>query len=235
MTIEILPTNTSPETLAELFRRTETLKELSSWIQLDLADDVFVPVVSWPYQSGQWEELENLARGARLPFSDSVNYEVHLMVQEPIPVGELLARAGAKRILGHIEALGSHGNVHKAFAAWKGAGTSEVGLAVLLETPISEIIPLAPQCDVVQLMSIATLGRQGASYEPRIIERIRELHAQCPNLVIEVDGGVSLENIADLVKAGATRFGVGSAITKASDPVAACQALKSSAENALKN
>lgn len=233
MTIEIVPTNTSPATLTELSHSTEFLKELSPWIQLDLADGVFVPVVSWPYQSGQWEELENLTRGTKLPFSDSIHYEVHLMVQEPMQIGELLARAGAKRILGHIEALGNHGNVHKAFAAWKGAGVAEVGLAVLMETPVSDILPLVPQCNVVQLMSIAALGRQGAPYEPGVIERIQQLHEAYPELTIEVDGGVSLTNIADLARAGASRFGVGSAITKADDPAAAYQALKSSAENAL--
>ncbi|RJR14391.1 hypothetical protein C4585_00315 [Candidatus Parcubacteria bacterium] len=230
--INILPTNTSPGNLAELSRTTETLKELSSWIQLDLADGVFVPVVSWPYQSGQWEELENLGK-SKLPFSDSVNYEVHLMVQEPLQIGELLARAGAKRILGHIETLGTHGNVHKAFAAWKGAGASEVGLAVLMETPISEVLPLVPQCDVIQLMSIAILGRQGAPYEPGVIERIQQLHEAHPELIIEVDGGVTLAHIADLARAGVSRFGVGSAITKAADPVAAYQALKSTAESAI--
>ena len=231
--IEIIPTNTSPETLPELSRRTEILKTLSSWIQLDLDDDVFVPVSSWPYESGQWEELENLAHGVGLPFANSTNYEVHLMVQDPIQIGELLIRAGAKRILGHIEALGNHGNVHKAFAAWKGVGASEVGLAVLMETPIRDVIPLAPQCDVIQLMSIATLGRQGAPYEPAVIERIRELHVQFPELAIAVDGGVSETNIAELVRAGATRFGVGSAITKSTDPKAAYERLKQKAESSL--
>lgn len=233
MTIEIVPTNTSPGNLAELSRTTEALKELSSWIQLDIADGVFVPVVSWPYESGQWEELENLALGTKLPFSDSLNYEVHLMVQEPMQIGELLARAGAKRILGHIETLGGSSTMHKAFAAWKGAGASEVGLAVLMETSISDILPLAPQCDVIQLMSIATLGRQGAPYEAGVIERIQELHQAYPELTIEVDGGVNLSNIAELARAGASRFGVGSAITKADDPITAYQALKTAGENAI--
>lgn len=231
--IEILPTNTSPANLAELSHTTEVLKELSSWVQLDLVDGVFVPHISWPYQSGQWEELENLTHGTKLPFADSVKYEVHLMVQEPIQVGELLARAGAKRILGHIEALGTHGNVHKAFAAWKGAGAVEVGLAVLMETPIADILPLVPQCDAIQLMSIATLGRQGAPYEPAVVGRIQELHKAHPDAVIEVDGGINLNNIKELARAGAVRFGVGSAITKSEDPISAYESLKVAAESAI--
>src|SRR3989344_2840652 len=105
--IEIIPTNTSPETLAELALRTRVLRELSDWIQLDLDDGTFVPVVSWPYQSGQWAELEELAKGKALPFADSVKYEVHLMLEEPRAIGELLARAGASRLLPHIEVFGN--------------------------------------------------------------------------------------------------------------------------------
>jgi len=88
-------------------------------------------------------------------------------------------------------------------------------------------------CDVVQVMSIATLGKQGAPYDVRAIARIKELHTKYPELVISVDGGVSEKNIADLARAGARRFGVGSAITKAPDPKAAYLNLKAIAESAL--
>ena len=55
--------------------------------------------------------------------------------------------------------------------------------------------------------------------------RIRELHDTYPALAIAVDGGVGEANIAKLAQAGATRFGVGSAITKTPDPAAADEAL----------
>jgi pentose-5-phosphate-3-epimerase len=67
-------------------------------------------------------------------------------------------------------------------------------------------------------MSIATLGKQGAPFDERIFERIEILHARFPAAVISIDGGVSVTNIERLAKAGARRFGVGSAITKAPDP-----------------
>jgi pentose-5-phosphate-3-epimerase len=82
-------------------------------------------------------------------------------------------------------------------------------------------------------MSIAQLGKQGAAFEPRIIPRIEELRAMYPSTTIAIDGGVSEKNIAELVRAGATRFGVGSAISKASDPKVAYENLKTLAENAL--
>src|SRR3989344_4355015 len=231
--IEIIPTNPSPETLAELSLRTRVLKDLSDWIQLDLDDGKFVPVVSWPYQSGQWAELEELAERKALPFADSAKYEVHLMLEEPRQIGELLALAGAKRLLPHIEVFGNRDAVAETFSAWRSAGAAEVGLSVLMETPLASVEPLISECDVIQLMSIARLGRQGAPYEPRVVERIQALHEGHPELIIAVDGGVSEANIAELARAGASRFGVGSAITKAKDQKAAYQSLKSLAENAL--
>ena len=230
--IEIIPTNTSPETLAELSRRTELLKEISPWIQLDLDDGIFVPVISWPYQSGQWAELEKMAQARSLPHARAVNCEVHLMVREPRAIGTLLARAGERRIIAHIEAFNDNAAVLEAFSAWKAAGVSEAGLSVLLETSLARLEPFIAECDAVQLMAIAELGRQGASFEPRVTERIQELHARYPELVIALDGGVAEANIADLVRAGATRFGVGSAIMKSDDPSAAYARLRALAESA---
>ena len=113
---------------------------------------------------------------------------------------------------------------------WKGAGASEVGLTLLMDTPLDVVGPIAIECDVVQLMSIAKLGHQGMPFEPGVVKRIKDLHARYPDLIIEVDGGVSKANIVDLVHAGATRFGVGSAISKAPDPKAAYGELLALAE-----
>lgn len=232
--VEIIPTNTCPPDLAELSRRSETCTQFSQSVQLDVDDGVFAPEISWPYQNGQWAELEAMASSAEpLPFSDVLRYEAHLMVEEPLRVGELLSRVGCARVIPHIETFESERSVKDAFAVWKGAGASEVGLAVLIDTPLSTLDALIPLCDVVQLMSIAQLGRQGAKFDARVTSRIEELHARYPGIMIAVDGGVSEKTIADLVRAGAQRFGVGSAIMKDRDPKAAYERLKILAESAL--
>ena len=232
--IEIIPTNTCPPDFAEFSRRSAIFAQFSDWVQLDISDGIFTAERSWPYGEKQWTELESLAAGAsELPYSKNLKYETHMMVEESRELGMLLAKGGIQRVIGHVEAFADEKEILTALDAWRGAGVSEVGLAILLDTPLPVLLPVVPRCNVVQVMSIATLGRQGAPYEPRVIQRIEELHATYPNLVIEVDGGVSEKNIAELVRAGATRFGVGSAITKAADPKAAYLNLKSIAESAL--
>ena len=226
--IEIIPTNTCPPDFEELARRSSAFASFAPHIQLDVSDGRFSPVISWPYQSGQWDEL--IAK--KLPLSERVLYEAHLMIEEPQETGELLISAGARRVMGHIEAFTGTDSARATLQTWRKRG-AEAGLAILFHTPLEKIEKVISECDVVLMMSIATIGKQGASYEPGILERIKTLRSNHPQILIAIDGGVSLSNIADLARAGASRFGVGSAITKAKDQKAAYQSLKSLAENAL--
>lgn len=234
--IEIIPTNTCPPDLMELERRSGIVAVFCPQIQLDIDDGDFAPEISWPYHEGQWAELEDMASsGRKLPLADRLAYETHLMVEDPVRIGELLARVGCTRIIAHLEAFADADAdaARSAFQVWKSAGARDVGLALLIDTPLARLDPVASECDVVQLMSIAKLGAQGAVYEPRVIPRIEELHATHPDLAIAIDGGVSKGNIAALARAGASRFGVGSAIFKAPDPKSAYQELLKLAEDAV--
>ena len=220
--IEIYPTNTCPTDFVDLSQRSEMFKTFAPYVHLDIDDAQFAPILSWPYGELQMQELETMLRtNDTLPFLESLSYEVHMMVREPHFMGSHMARLGCERIIGHIEAFNEEFTPTDSFAAWKKAGAREVGLAILIDTPLKSIDAYANSCDVVLLMSIATLGKQGAIFDERIYDRISNLRAKYPDLTIAVDGGVGETNIAQLVRAGASRFGVGSAITKASDPAAA--------------
>jgi len=70
--------------------------------------------------------------------------------------------------------------VKEAFSAWRAGGAEEVGLALLIDTPLSAIDEYASQCDAVLLMSIPSLGKQGAPFDDRIYDRIRALHTKIP-------------------------------------------------------
>lgn len=232
--VEIIPTNTCPPDLAEMAKRSEFFAQFAGWIQLDISDGAFTSIRSWPYGEGQWSELERMAASAlELPSAPPLRYETHLMVEEPRELGLRLSEAGVVRIIGHVEAFADEKEILSALDSWRTAGATEVGLALLLDTPLPVLLPMMGACDVVQVMSIATLGKQGAPYDVRAIARIEELHTKYPELVISVDGGVSEKNIAELARAGASRFGVGSAISKASDPKMAYEHLKAIAESAL--
>ena len=219
---EILPTNTCPQDYPELVRRSKAFGTFSPRIHLDISDAKFTPIFSWPYGEGQWGELEKMAeRREVLPLAKIAYYEVHMMVQDPLRIGTYMARVGCRRVLGHLESFSGAHSVKEAFSAWRAGGAEEVGLALLIDTPLFALDEYAAQCDEVLLMSIPVLGRQGAPFDERIFERIRTLHAKHPELTIGIDGGVGESNISNLSKAGARRFGVGSAITKTPNPAAA--------------
>lgn len=226
----ILPTNTCPPDMAELEKRTAAVLDFAPEIQLDAADGKFAPVTSWPYLDGQWKSLEAMAdKGEKLPHADKIVYEAHLMVQDPRALGTLFARVGCTRILPHLETLKDATSVRDMFAEWKKAGATEVGVSLLLDTPLADIAPYADMLDVVQLMSIAKVGAQGQPFDESIFSRIEELRAMYPDMMVAVDGGVAEGNVEMLTRAGANRLCVGSGISKAEDPALAYAAIHSRA------
>src|SRR3989338_812869 len=223
--VEIIPTCV-PLTLGQLAAESKKISEFADAIHVDVGDGAFSPVSTWPYKESEIPEDLNLSSIGKL------KAEVHLMVEDPKIIGKMFARAGAKRIIGHVEAFSQTVEAHGTLDLWRRSG-AEAGLGILLYTPFEVLEPLIPVCDVVHMMTIATIGRQGIPYEPSSVSRIAEFHERFPDTLISVDGGVSSDNIADLVRAGARRFGGGSAISKASDPAAAHKALLALAQEAI--
>ncbi len=224
--IEIIPTYV-PRDLSDLSLGVEAIRTFASSIHIDIDDGQFASITTWPYTKPGVFEAPDLTcvRG--------ISAEIHLMVSNPRDVGFSFARAGAYRIIGHLEGFADGNDVPAALRAWREAGATQVGLGLLFQTSFSRIENLLPHCDLVHLMSIATIGTQGIPYERSAPARIAEFHRLFPAVVISVDGGVSKSNIADLVRAGATQFGVGSAISRVSDPKAAYEELKVLAESAV--
>lgn len=223
--IEIIPTCV-PRDADDLARGADAIRGYANEIHIDIDDGLFAPVVTWPYtEAGVWDT-------ERISTPSGMRSEVHLMVEDPRAIGIAFARAGASRIVAHIEAFAAADEAHGALDAWRGNGAAEAGLGILMTTPFEVIEPVVRACDVVHLMSIASIGTQGIPYEPSAPARIAEFHSRHPEALISVDGGVGESNIADLVRAGARRFGVGSAISKAPDPAAAYVRLKELARSA---
>src|SRR3989344_8615920 len=223
--IEINPTCVpqSAEALGECLSR---VRQFVNRAQIDIDDGIFAPHLTWPYASpGSFSSVE-------FPRMEGAILEIHLMVAEPKDIGIACARAGAERLIGHFEALGKGADVAATFKLWRESGAKEIGLGVLMQTPPDALYPFMHECDFILMMSIATIGVQGIPYDTRAPARIAEFHAQYPDIPIAVDGGVSEANIVALVRAGASRFGVGSAIMKSDDPKRAYEKLKTLAENA---
>jgi ribulose-phosphate 3-epimerase len=223
--MEIIPTCV-PRARDELAECARVARAFSPWIHVDIDDGAFTSARSWPYALNGTVEMFDLAA------LDGLKAEVHLMVEEPREIGLRFAGAGAARISGHVEGFADATGARAAIAAWRAMGV-EVGLSILLDTPLAVAEPLIPSCDFLTVMSIATVGLQGAPYDDRARERVEELHAKYPNLVIEVDGGVSEVNVAALARAGAARFAVGSAIMKAEDPAGAYKTIHDTVQSAI--
>lgn len=224
---EIIPTNTCPKTLEELTVRSTAFSSYAPVVHLDVCDEQFAPTRSWPFFEGQWHELEVMGVGTnKMPLLNApLQYEVHLMIENPLSAGVAFARAGVSRIIAHVEAFRHADGARDAFKMWRVSGAKEVGLAILMDTPLDTLRPFADICDEFLVMTIATVGKQGIPFDERGIERVKELYKRHPEVVIAADGGVSEKNIKQLGKAGATRFCVGSAIEKMQNPAQAYSSL----------
>lgn len=203
---EIVPTIV-PTTFAALSEAVERYASFAPQLHLDCADGIFAPNLTW------------LPEHETLPHSEHILFEAHLMVADPHMHGVAAAHAGARRIIGHIEAFNDTAAVHAAFKAWKEAGAEEVGLAMLCTTSRERIEQLIVECDVLQVMTIASIGTQGNPFDPQSIRRIEEIHHAHPDVCISVDGGLTKEHIATAARAGARRFAVGSTLAQAADPL----------------
>jgi len=128
------------------------------------------------------------------------DFEVHLMVEEPERLFSKWIERGAKRLSTHV--------VTPELAKFR--GQAEIGLAVELDKPLSEVIPFVDFVDFIHLMSIEEIGAQGHPLDERIFARLAELQKQFPNVPIAVDGGVNKDNYQKLLDLGADRLIVGS-------------------------
>ncbi len=208
-----------PKDFAELQEKVELIKDFVKTVQIDVCDGQFTPQPSWPYRKHDDSFERIITEEDGLPGWQKLNFEIDLMANRPEEVVENWVQAGATRIIIHAEAKG---DVRKAIEILK--GRVEVGLAFNIETPVKDI----PEGAVtfIQLMGIDTVGFQHQPFDTKVIDKIREVRAAYPGMIISVDGGVSLDNAKQLVDAGATRLVVGSAIFNADNYLEAIQRFK---------
>lgn len=163
-----------------------------------------------------------LRRATRLPL------DVHLMVEEPRRFIPLFHEAGADWISFHAEASA---HLHKDVALIRELGR-KAGLALNPATPLAALDEILPDLDFVLLMSVNP-GWGGQSFIPGARAKIRALRDRIRSrglaADIEVDGGIKLDNLPDLLADGVTVAVAGSAVFAAPDPAAAIRDLKAAA------
>lgn len=141
----------------------------------------------------------------------SPNYiwEAHLMVEEPVDFFDY-QMLGFTVIIVHFEAFTNEAVLISSLAQIRNLGL-KVGLAINPETPVESVVHYAKYVDQFTILSVHP-GTQGAEFIPESLTRISVLRKLCPDAVIEVDGGVSLETAEVVAKAGADLLVVGSAL-----------------------
>ena len=187
----------------------------ADWYHLDIMDGRFVPNISFGPM------LVEFFRGATKKFCD-----VHLMILEPEKYAEQFKNAGADRLSVHLEAC-TH--LHRNIEQIKSLGM-KAGVAINPHTPVSLLSDILHDIDLVCMMSVNP-GFGGQKFIPYTLDKIKQLRKMIDErklkVHIEIDGGVTVENAASIVAAGADVLVAGNTVFKSADPKATIRTLKS--------
>jgi len=186
----------------------------ADWMHCDVMDGVFVPNITFGPFIIQ-------AVAACTP----TVIDTHLMITDPDRFIADFIRAGSHQITVHQEACP---HLHRTVQYIRSLG-AKAGVSVNPATPLSTLESILPDLDLVLLMSVNP-GFGGQKFIASSVEKIAKLHAMRnrmnPGMVIAVDGGITEENAAEVVEAGADALIAGTAFFRAADPVATAAKLK---------
>ena len=184
-----------------LEKQLQELKEADvKWLHIDVMDGNFVPSISFGFP---------IVKTLRKAFSGV--FDVHLMIQEPIRYIKEFAESGSDMITIHLEACE---DVEATIQKIRDCNM-KVGLSICPETPAEAIEHLLPKVDMLLVMSVHP-GFGGQKFIPESLDKIRKIRAmineQGLQVDIQVDGGIYLTNVREVLDAGANIIVAGSAV-----------------------
>ncbi len=171
-----------------------------NYLHLDVMDGMFVPNISFGTPV-----IKSLRKISNLVF------DVHLMVEKPERYIKDYIKAGADIITVHVEAVE---DLKNAIVMIKEQGV-KASVSIKPDTPISVLTDILPYVDMVLIMLVHP-GFGGQSLIPSTIEKVKELRELCVKLGydidIEVDGGIGIANVGQLIEAGANVIVAGTSV-----------------------
>jgi ribulose-phosphate 3-epimerase len=210
----------APSLLSANFLRLEQDCEMlnssdAEWFHLDVMDGRFVPNISF-----------GLPVIAAIRKATKKVCDVHLMIEEPGLYAQAFKDAGADVLTVHVEACR---HLHRNIQQIKALGM-KAGVALNPHTPVSSIEEIIADVDLVCVMSVNP-GFGGQKFIPATLAKIKQLKALITannsSALIEVDGGVTLDNASSIIQAGADVLVAGNTVFASSSPIETIKQLKS--------
>ena len=190
----------------------------AAYLHLDIMDGAFVPNISFGP-----ELVASIRKHTKLIF------DVHLMINDPIRYVDRFVKAGADMITFHVESTDDPDAVIRAVTSHE----MRVGMAISPKTPIETVFPYLPKLSQVTVMTVEP-GFSGQTLMVPMLDKVRVLRRYCMEnglkLDIEVDGGVTPENVGYCTGAGANVIVAGSAIFKSKKPRSVIFSMKDTAK-----
>ena len=187
----------------------------ADWVHFDVMDNHYVPNLT----------IGPLVCQALRDFGIKATIDVHLMVEPVDDIAPMFADAGADRISFHPEASR---HVDRTIQLIREAGASP-GLVLNPATPVSVLDHVLEQIDMVLVMSVNP-GFGGQSFIPYTLDKLKAIReridASGRDIRLEIDGGVKVNNIAEIAAAGADTFVAGSAIFGSDDYAGTISAMR---------
>lgn len=186
----------------------------ADWFHLDVMDGRFAPNISFGFPI-----IEQVRKATAKVF------DLHLMILEPGKYAEAFQKAGADYLTIHYEACP---HLHRNIQQIKSLGM-KAGVALNPHTPVHLLSDILHDIDMVLIMSVNP-GFGGQQFIPHTLDKIRALKRMIKerslNTLIEIDGGVTLENAPAILEAGADVLVAGNAVFKSAYPIDTIAALK---------
>ena len=205
--------------LDDLENEISRVASTSDLLHLDIMDNIFVPNFTFDL-----ERAFEIINFSKLPV------DAHLMINNPDEIAPLYAENGCTSVTFHFEAVNDVDNTIKDIRS----NGAKVGLAIKPATKFADIEKWIEEIDMLLIMTVEPgFGGQSFMHEqmPKVAQArtfIEKLLKNKPTL--QIDGGVSLETIAEAANAGANCFVAGSAVYKSDNPAAMVSSLRSLAQ-----